>query len=99
MLFHRYLDLMKDMDEVLLPWPGDADHGHCFHLFVLRIQPEKLGMDRDAFVAALKEENIGTGIHYRPAHIHPCTAISTPRTRSTCPRTACPTPSGAASAS
>jgi UDP-4-amino-4-deoxy-L-arabinose-oxoglutarate aminotransferase len=55
----------------MLPWPGDADHGHCFHLFVLRIHPEKAGLDRDAFVAALKEENIGTGIHYRPAHIHP----------------------------
>jgi len=70
-LFHRYLDLMKDIDEVMLPWPGDADHGHCFHLFVLRIHPEKVGLDRDAFVAALKEENIGTGIHYRPAHVHP----------------------------
>ena len=27
-------------------------------------------MDRDAFVARLKEENIGTGIHYRPCHVH-----------------------------
>lgn len=69
-LFRRYLDLMKDMDEVLLPSPGDAVHEHCFHLFVLRIRPEKCGMDRDTFVARLKDENIGTGIHYRPAHVH-----------------------------
>lgn len=69
-LFRRYLELMKDMDEVVLPWPGDETYGHCFHLFVLRIHPEKAGMDRDAFVARLKEENIGTGIHYRPAHYH-----------------------------
>ena len=27
-------------------------------------------MDRDTFVARLKDENIGTGIHYRPAHVH-----------------------------
>ena len=28
-------------------------------------------MDRDAFVAELKEENIGTGIHYRVPHQYP----------------------------
>jgi UDP-4-amino-4-deoxy-L-arabinose-oxoglutarate aminotransferase len=55
---------------VVLPWEGDEVLGHCFHLFVLRMRPCKLGIDRDAFVTALKEENIGTGIHYRPVHIH-----------------------------
>ncbi|HNX94269.1 MAG TPA: aminotransferase class I/II-fold pyridoxal phosphate-dependent enzyme [Holophaga sp.] len=69
-LFNRYLELLKDVEEVMLPWQGDQDLGHCFHLFVLRIHPEKIGMDRDAFVAALKEENIGSGIHYRPTHVH-----------------------------
>ena len=69
-LFRRYLELMKDMEEVVLPVPGDEVHQHCFHLFVLRIRPEKAGLDRDAFVAGLKDENIGTGIHYRPAHVH-----------------------------
>lgn len=69
-LFLRYLELLKGIDGLVLPWEGDAIHGHCHHLFVLRIRPEIIGMDRDAFVQALKEENIGTGIHYRPAHIH-----------------------------
>ena len=69
-LFLRYLELMADLPEVLLPVPGDAVHGHCHHLFVLRIHPEKAGMDRDTFVARLKDENIGTGIHYRPVHVH-----------------------------
>ncbi len=69
-LFHRYLELMKDVDEVMLPYGGDADLGHCFHLFVLRLHPEKAGLDRDAFVAELKARNLGTGIHYRPAHVH-----------------------------
>lgn len=69
-LFRRYLDLFKDMDELVMPWEGDGDHAHCFHLFVARIHPEKAGMDRDAFVTALKEENIGTGIHYKPTHQH-----------------------------
>ncbi|HJU84067.1 MAG TPA: aminotransferase class I/II-fold pyridoxal phosphate-dependent enzyme [Holophagaceae bacterium] len=69
-LFRRYLELMKDMDELMLPYPGDAELGHCFHLFVARVRPEKAGLDRDAFVTELKARNIGTGIHYRPAHTH-----------------------------
>jgi len=69
-LFNRYLDGLKDIKGLVLPWEGDSLHQHCFHLFVLRICPEIVGMDRDAFVQALKEENIGTGIHYRPAHMH-----------------------------
>ncbi|WP_005031895.1 DegT/DnrJ/EryC1/StrS family aminotransferase [Holophaga foetida] len=69
-LFRRYLELFKDVEELMMPWEGDGDHAHCFHLFVARIRPEKAGMDRDAFVAALKEENIGTGIHYKPTHQH-----------------------------
>jgi dTDP-4-amino-4,6-dideoxygalactose transaminase len=69
-LFRRYLELLKDVEEVMLPVPGDDIHGHCFHLFILRIRPEKAGLDRDTFVARLKDENIGTGIHYRPAHVH-----------------------------
>ena len=57
-LFRRYLELMKDLEEVLLPVPGDEVHQHCFHLFVLRLRPEKAGLDRDALVARLKDENI-----------------------------------------
>jgi dTDP-4-amino-4,6-dideoxygalactose transaminase len=70
-LFHRYLERLAGIEGLVLPSPGDALHGHCHHLFVLRILPEKVGMDRDAFVAALKEENIGTGIHYQAAHKYP----------------------------
>ena len=70
-IFKRYFELLEGVDELALPWAGDGDFGHCFHLFVARVLPEKAGLDRDSFVEALKQENIGTGIHYRPAHIHP----------------------------
>jgi UDP-4-amino-4-deoxy-L-arabinose-oxoglutarate aminotransferase len=70
-LFARYLELLADVEEVMLPVPGDSKHGHIAHLFVLRIHPEKVGLSRDEFVAALKEENIGTGIHYRVPHKFP----------------------------
>ena len=28
-------------------------------------------MDRDAFMAGMKERDIGTGLHYRAAHLYP----------------------------
>jgi len=69
-LFNRYLKLLQDVEECQLPWEGNQTFGHCFHLFVFRILPEKAGLSRDEFVQALKDRNIGTGIHYRPAHLH-----------------------------
>ena len=35
----------------------------------MRLDLEKAGMDRDAFMAALKEQNIGTGLHFRAIHL------------------------------
>ena len=43
------------------PWP----HRHGRHLMVVRIDS-----DRDAFMAALKQFNIGSGLHFLAAHTH-----------------------------
>ncbi|MEQ8345123.1 MAG: DegT/DnrJ/EryC1/StrS aminotransferase family protein [Sneathiellaceae bacterium] len=42
---------------------------HAWHLFVILLDPAKAGMDRAAFMAAMKERNIGTGLHYQAAHL------------------------------
>ncbi|MNE38170.1 UDP-4-amino-4-deoxy-L-arabinose--oxoglutarate aminotransferase [compost metagenome] len=44
---------------------------HAWHLFILRIDPERCGMDRETFMQALQEQNIGTGIHFIATHLHP----------------------------
>ena len=67
-LFHRYIELMKDVEEITLPTTGDSEHGHCYHLFAIRINAKKAKIDRDTFMLRLREENISTGIHYRPVH-------------------------------
>lgn len=41
----------------------------AWHLFVLRVRPERLAIGRDAFIDALKARNIGTSVHYRPLHM------------------------------
>ncbi|GAA0492139.1 UDP-4-amino-4-deoxy-L-arabinose aminotransferase [Tatumella punctata] len=45
-------------------WP----HQHAWHLFVLRIDPQRCGLNRDQFMQQLKERNIGTGLHFRAVH-------------------------------
>jgi len=39
-----------------------------YHLYVIQLK----GVNRDNFVEALAKENIGTQVHYIPAHLHPC---------------------------
>lgn len=43
---------------------------HAWHLFILRIDAERCGLDREAFMRALQEQNIGTGIHFIATHLH-----------------------------
>jgi len=42
---------------------------HSWHLFIVRLDIEKAGMDRDEFMEELKQRNIGTGIHFRAVHL------------------------------
>jgi UDP-4-amino-4-deoxy-L-arabinose-oxoglutarate aminotransferase len=44
-------------------------HVHAWHLYVARIDPAALGMDRDALVGALAEENVMAGLHFPAVHL------------------------------
>ncbi len=41
------------------------------HLYILRIRPEKLKIDRKEFFEAMGAENIGCNVHYIPVYYHP----------------------------
>lgn len=53
----------------LTPRPTDRSHAH--HLYVLKLRDGVLSIDRDRFIQALKEEGIGTSVHFIPLHVHP----------------------------
>ncbi len=44
---------------------------HAWHLYMLRLNPEKLSIDRSAFIEELKKRNIGSSVHFIPLHMHP----------------------------
>lgn len=64
----RYTELLAEVAEVLplaVPsWPMR----HAWHLYIVRLDTERAGLDRDEFMAELKKRNIGTGLHFRAVH-------------------------------
>ncbi len=64
-------------DELLAPVPEIEplglpayDHFHTRHLYVVKVLDDAR-MTRDEFIAALRERNVGTGIHFRAVHTQP----------------------------
>jgi len=46
-----------------------AYSGHSKHLYVLRLSPGALRIDRDRFIQELAERNVGTSVHFIPVHL------------------------------
>ncbi len=52
------------------PLAVQPDVTHAWHLYVVRIRPERLRIDRDILIEQLKAEGIGTAVHFIPLHLH-----------------------------
>ncbi|HEX5467611.1 MAG TPA: DegT/DnrJ/EryC1/StrS family aminotransferase [Gaiellaceae bacterium] len=52
----------------IIPLARDPRDTHSLHLYVVRIDADAAGADRDAYQRALGEELIGTSIHFLPVH-------------------------------
>ncbi len=66
-LVARYDDGIADLAGIEpIGRPGYGRHAH--HLYVVRIDPEAAGADRDRYAAALMAENVATGLHFLPVH-------------------------------
>ncbi len=52
--------------------PVELDYArHAWHLYILKLNLDKLVIDRAQFIEELKAENIGTSVHFIPVHMHP----------------------------
>ncbi len=63
----RYLEELADTPFLPLAIP-EWPHQHAWHLFVLRVDEQRCGLNRDQFMQQMKERNIGTGMHFRAVH-------------------------------
>jgi dTDP-4-amino-4,6-dideoxygalactose transaminase len=48
--------------------PGDR---HSWHLYVIQLELESIGMSRDEFIEAMTACGVGTSVHFIPLHLHP----------------------------
>ena len=66
----RYIRALEPYPAVRLPRvrPGNL---HTWHLFVICLDPNRLGLDRDGISKALAAENISCSVHFIPIYKHP----------------------------
>ena len=69
-LVARYHAGFRDLPAVTVP-PDQPGSEHAWHLYMLRLRPQHLAIDRDQFIEELRARNIGTSVHFIPLHLHP----------------------------
>jgi dTDP-4-amino-4,6-dideoxygalactose transaminase len=67
----RYTEAFSCWSEEVETPPDLPYAQHAWHLYVLRLHPERLSISRDKFIVALSEMRIGTSVHFIPLHLHP----------------------------
>lgn len=66
----RYQNTLATWPQWTLPSQPAFAHRHAWHIYTPLLN-DIPGLTRDAFMQQMKESNIGTGLHYRAAHLHP----------------------------
>jgi dTDP-4-amino-4,6-dideoxygalactose transaminase len=66
----NYAKAFADLQEIEVPTCRN-DVQHAWHLFVIQLNLERLKINRNQFVDALREKEIGTSVHFIPLHLHP----------------------------
>jgi dTDP-4-amino-4,6-dideoxygalactose transaminase len=66
----RYHEAFSRIEELQVP--GDrANAQHAWHLYMLRLNLDRLSINRARFVEELKKASIGASVHFIPLHVHP----------------------------
>jgi UDP-4-amino-4-deoxy-L-arabinose-oxoglutarate aminotransferase len=65
----KYRERLDEVDEILPLSDPPYPIQHAWHLFVVRLDIDKVGLSRDDFMQELKQRNIGTGLHFRAVHL------------------------------
>ena len=68
-LVQLYLSKLAGIDEIQPLTTSASTTRHAWHLFIVRVLGDKLGLDRDRFMAELKTKGIGSGLHFKAAHL------------------------------
>ncbi|RLF63416.1 MAG: UDP-4-amino-4-deoxy-L-arabinose aminotransferase [Thermoplasmata archaeon] len=65
----RYTKRLKEVDEIMPLSDPPYPIKHAWHLYIIRLDTDKVRLSRDDFMRELKQKNIGTGLHFRAVHL------------------------------
>jgi dTDP-4-amino-4,6-dideoxygalactose transaminase len=66
----RYDAAFGNLPELQIPFRLDHDE-HAWHLYMLRLNLQRLDINRAQFIEELKTRQIGVSVHFIPLHLHP----------------------------
>lgn len=69
-IVRHYNEVFLNMDEIQIPYEAEYSNSG-WHIYVIKLNLEKLTCSRKEIFEALKAENIGVNIHYIPVYYHP----------------------------
>jgi perosamine synthetase len=65
-----YTELLEDVDELILPH-AMPNRIHSWHLYPIRLQENRRGVDRSTVISELKAAGVSSSVHWMPLHLHP----------------------------
>src|SRR5208282_3956408 len=65
-----YNEGLGEIDEVVTPTVRN-DVEPAWHLYPIRLDLGRLRISRAEFITMMREQNIGTSVHFIPLHLHP----------------------------
>jgi dTDP-4-amino-4,6-dideoxygalactose transaminase len=69
-IVRRYNAAFSSLEEFQTPVER-PEAEHAWHLYVLRLNPDRFELSRNRFIEELKARNIGASVHFIPIHLHP----------------------------
>lgn len=69
-IIQKYNRSFANIDWLRIPYESKGLIS-CFHLYVVQIDFERIGLDRKIVMTSLREKNVGTQVHYIPVHTQP----------------------------
>jgi len=65
-LVEQYFKLLEPVRELIKLPQIEKNCGHAWHLFIVQLELEKLGISRNDFINEMSQRGIECGVHYQP---------------------------------
>jgi dTDP-4-amino-4,6-dideoxygalactose transaminase len=65
-----YNESFADLPEIQAP-VCRSNVQHAWHLYVIQLNLARLTIDRNQFIEGLREQEVGSSVHFIPLHLHP----------------------------